>query len=71
MACGTPVVSFHCGSVPEVIEEGISGVVVDSRDDALHAIDQTRTFNRPGVRMSFERRFTAWRMASAEPGGRS
>jgi glycosyltransferase involved in cell wall biosynthesis len=63
MACGTPVVAFRCGSVPEVIEEGISGFVVDSHDDALRAIEQARTVNRYGVRMSFERRFTARRMA--------
>jgi glycosyltransferase involved in cell wall biosynthesis len=63
MACGTPVVAFRCGSVPEVIEEGISGFVVDSYHDALRAIEQARTVNRHGVRMSFERRFTARRMA--------
>jgi len=63
MACGTPVVAFRCGSVPEVIEEGVTGFVVDSFDDALRATEQIRTVNRRGVRMSFERRFTARRMA--------
>jgi glycosyltransferase involved in cell wall biosynthesis len=62
MACGTPVVAFRCGSVPEVIEEGVTGFVVDSFDDALRATEQIRTVNRRGVRMSFERRFTARRM---------
>jgi glycosyltransferase involved in cell wall biosynthesis len=63
MACGTPIIAFRCGSVPEVIEEGVTGFVVDSFDDALRAIEQIRTVNRRGVRMSFERRFTARRMA--------
>ena len=62
MACGTPVVAFRCGSVPEVIEEGVTGFVVDSFDDALRATEQIRTVNRRGVRMSFERHFTARRM---------
>jgi hypothetical protein len=46
--------------VPEGIEEGISGVVVDSRDDALRAIEQTRTFNRPGVLGAWPKRWAQW-----------
>ena len=63
MACGTPVIAFRCGSVPEVIEEGVTGFVVDSYDDALRAIARVGMVDRCGVRASFERRFTARRMA--------
>jgi glycosyltransferase involved in cell wall biosynthesis len=63
MACGTPVIAFRCGSVPEVIEEGVTGFVVDSWEGALRAIDHVPTMNRRAVRASFERRFTARRMA--------
>ena len=63
MACGTPVIGFRCGSVPELIEDGITGFVVDSYDEALRAIGRVKTVDRRQVRASFERRFTARRMA--------
>ena len=63
MACGTPVIAFRCGSVPEVIEDGANGFVVDSYDEALSAIDRVRLVDRHGVRRCFEHRFTARRMA--------
>jgi glycosyltransferase involved in cell wall biosynthesis len=62
MACGTPVVAFRCGSVPEVVDDGVTGFVVDA-DDALSAIDRAATLDRRHVRNRFEQRFTARRMA--------
>lgn len=63
MACGTPVIAFRHGSVPEVIEEGITGFVVDSHERALSAIASLAIVDRHAVRAHFERRFTARRMA--------
>src|SRR5215469_5632503 len=63
MACGTPVIAFRCGSVPEVIEDGVTGFVVDSYDEASRAIDRVRLVDRRRVRRRFECRFTARRMA--------
>jgi Glycosyl transferases group 1 len=63
MACGTPVIAFRCGSVPELIEDGATGFVVDSYRDTLSAIDRLAVINRRTVRAAFERRFTARRMA--------
>jgi glycosyltransferase involved in cell wall biosynthesis len=65
MACGTPVIAYRRGSVPEIIEQGVSGVMVDSEDQALLAIAQVDRFDRSAVRAAFERRFTADRMARA------
>jgi glycosyltransferase involved in cell wall biosynthesis len=63
MACGTPVVAWRHGAVPEVIEEGITGHVVDNIDDAIVAVGELRRFDRTAVRKAFERRFTAEHMA--------
>ena len=63
MACGTPVVAFRSGSTPEVIDDGVTGFVVDSVDQALEAVLQAKALDRAGVRATFERRFTAERMA--------
>jgi glycosyltransferase involved in cell wall biosynthesis len=63
MACGTPVVAFRRGSVPEIIEDGVSGFVVDNEDEALAALRRVPDIDRRGVRAAFERRFTARRMA--------
>jgi glycosyltransferase involved in cell wall biosynthesis len=63
MACGTPVVAFRCGSVPEVIDEGASGLIVESVDEAVEKIDQVLQLDRRKVRATFEKRFTALRMA--------
>jgi glycosyltransferase involved in cell wall biosynthesis len=62
MACGTPVVAFRCGSVPEVVEDGITGYVVEP-GDGLSAIDRLAGLDRRNVRKRFEQRFTARRMA--------
>jgi len=66
MACGTPVIAFRSGSVPEVIEDGVTGFVVDSEDEAIEAIKRRLpSLDRRAVRSGFERRFTARRMAEA------
>lgn len=62
MACGTPVVAFRCGSVPEVVEDGLTGYVVGP-DEGLSGIRHAATLDRPRVRVRFEQRFTARRMA--------
>ena len=63
MACGTPVIAFDCGSVPEVIDEGVSGYVVKSIEEAVAAVSRIRDLDRAEVRRAFQNRFTAGRMA--------
>ena len=63
MACGTPVLAWNCGSVPEVIEDGISGRIVDSEDDAVAVVPELLALDRGRVRAAFDRRFTARTMA--------
>jgi glycosyltransferase involved in cell wall biosynthesis len=63
MACGTPVIAFRSGAVPEVIDEGESGFVVDTIDDAVAAVNRLHEIDRTRVRAIFESRFTAERMA--------
>jgi glycosyltransferase involved in cell wall biosynthesis len=62
MACGTPVIAFGCGSVPEVIDSG-SGIVVDSVTEAAEIVEWALRIDRRRVRATFEKRFTAERMA--------
>jgi glycosyltransferase involved in cell wall biosynthesis len=62
MACGTPVIAFGNGSVPEVIDDGITGFVVGSIADAVAAFDHIDTLDRRSVRDQFEQRFTVERM---------
>jgi glycosyltransferase involved in cell wall biosynthesis len=62
MACGTPVVAFRCGSVPEVIDDGITGYAVEP-DYGVNAISRAVRLNRKRVRQRFEERFTGRRMA--------
>lgn len=64
MACGTPTIAFRHGSVPEVIDDGISGIIVDSVEDAVQAVRRARSMSRQACRNAFERRFTARRMAN-------
>jgi glycosyltransferase involved in cell wall biosynthesis len=64
MACGTPVIAFRAGSVPEVIEDGVSGFIVKDEAEAIAAIGRLGTLDRRLVRASFERRFTTRRMAA-------
>jgi glycosyltransferase involved in cell wall biosynthesis len=63
MACGTPVIAFRNGSVPEVIDEGITGFIVDDEDAAVAATQKLRSLDRARIRRVFEERFTARRMA--------
>ena len=63
MACGTPVIAFRSGSVPEVLDEGVTGFVVDGEVEAVHALGRLSDLDRRLVRTQFERRFTAARMA--------
>jgi glycosyltransferase involved in cell wall biosynthesis len=63
MACGTPVIAFRHGSVPEVMEENVTGFVVDSMDQAIAAAKRVGELDRSRVRAVFERRFGADRMA--------
>ncbi|GJD35391.1 D-inositol-3-phosphate glycosyltransferase [Methylobacterium aerolatum] len=63
MACGTPVVAWNRGSVPEVVEDGLTGFVVSSEAEAVAALERIGDLDRAAVRRRFEERFTATRMA--------
>jgi glycosyltransferase involved in cell wall biosynthesis len=62
MACGTPIVAFPRGAVREVMEEGVTGSVVDSVDAAVEAVGKLSSFARRSCRRAFEQRFTVDRM---------
>jgi glycosyltransferase involved in cell wall biosynthesis len=63
MACGTPVIAFNNGSVPEVLSDGTSGFIVNSETEAVAAVGKLRDLDRDRVRAEFDRRFTAQHMA--------
>jgi glycosyltransferase involved in cell wall biosynthesis len=63
MACGTPVIAFRRGSVPEVVDDGVTGFIVDSEDEAAGAARRLDALPRARVRRVFEQRFSARRMA--------
>jgi glycosyltransferase involved in cell wall biosynthesis len=63
MACGTPVIAFRHGSVPEVIEHGVTGFIVDDVAQAVEAASRVSELSRARIREEFERRFTSRRMA--------
>ena len=63
LACGTPVIAFRCGSVPEVLEDGVSGLIVDDMDAAVRAAERIGDLDRGRVRGAFDARFTASTMA--------
>ena len=63
MACGTPVLAWNCGSVPEIIDEGRTGFIVDSIPQAIEAAKKISSLDRSMVRQCFEQRFTVKRMA--------
>ncbi|RQH09616.1 glycosyltransferase family 4 protein [Paraburkholderia dinghuensis] len=64
MACGTPVIAFNRGSVPEVIENGVSGFVVEDEISAVAALKRLSSLPREKVRAAFEARFTSKVMAT-------
>ncbi|MEO8510678.1 MAG: glycosyltransferase family 4 protein [Chloroflexota bacterium] len=63
MACGTPVIAFRSGSVPEIITDGVNGFVVDDVDQAVDAVARLDAVDRAGCRAEFDARFTVERMA--------
>ena len=62
MACGTPVLAFRCGSVPEIVEDGITGAIVETMEEAIAALPASLPLDQR-VRQRFEQRFSATRMA--------
>src|SRR6476659_2532461 len=63
MACGTPVLAYNRGSVPEIIDVGLTGIVVEDETSAIAVVDRLSTLDRAAIRRQFEARFTARRMA--------
>jgi glycosyltransferase involved in cell wall biosynthesis len=64
MACGTPVIAFNRGSVPEVVEDGLTGFIVEDETSAVGAVNRLSELSHEAVRKRFEERFTARRMAN-------
>src|SRR5215510_11548042 len=63
MACGTPVIAYNRGSVPEVIDDGVTGFIVEDEKSAIGAVHRLHMLSRTAIRKRFEQRFTARRMA--------
>ncbi len=63
MACGTPVIAFNNGSVPEVLEDGLTGFIVENEEQAVAALAKLHTLDRDLIRAEFDRRFTSHHMA--------
>jgi glycosyltransferase involved in cell wall biosynthesis len=63
MACGTPVVACRKGSVPELVEDGVTGRIVNNLKEAVKAVQEIGTISRRGCYEAFQRRFTSARMA--------
>ncbi|KAF7637193.1 Glycos_transf_1 domain-containing protein [Meloidogyne graminicola] len=63
MACGTPIVARPCGSVPEVVEDGVTGIIFDTIDEGVEAVKRVHKMDRTLVRNTFEKRFTSEIMA--------
>jgi glycosyltransferase involved in cell wall biosynthesis len=63
MACGAPVIAFNRGSVPEIVEDGVTGFVVEDETSAAAAVRKVPSLSRSVIRRRFEERFTARRMA--------
>jgi glycosyltransferase involved in cell wall biosynthesis len=64
MAYGTPVIAWRRGSVPEIIEDGVTGFIVDDLEEAVAVVKKARGLDRRRIRSIFERRFSAERMAT-------
>lgn len=63
MACGTPVIAWPQGSVPEIVEHGRTGFIVRTVDEAVDAVDRVSALSRPNIRRAFDERFTVEHMA--------
>jgi len=63
MACGTPVIAYRRGSIPEVIDEGVTGFIVDTLEEAVRAVENVASLSRQRCREVFQERFSAARMA--------
>jgi glycosyltransferase involved in cell wall biosynthesis len=63
MACGTPVIAFPQGSVREVLEDGVTGFLVESVEDGIVAVERLAELSRERCRAEFEKRFSVGRMA--------
>ncbi len=59
MACGTPVIAYKRGSVPEILEDGVTGFIVETKEEAIEALKKIDTLDRRIIRQEFEKRFTA------------
>ncbi|HZQ55981.1 MAG TPA: glycosyltransferase family 4 protein [Bryobacteraceae bacterium] len=63
MACGTPIIAYRNGSVPEIVDDGVTGFVVDNIDEAVKAVERVGSLERAECRRVFQKRFSARRMA--------
>ncbi|HUJ46324.1 MAG TPA: glycosyltransferase, partial [Rhizomicrobium sp.] len=63
-ACGTPVIAFNCGSVAEVIEDGVTGFIVQDVASAARALGKVQAMDRLQIRRRFEQRFTVEQMTA-------
>src|SRR3984885_7894974 len=63
MACGPPGIAFNRGSVPEIVEDGVTGFIVEDINGAIGAVDRLSHLSRANIRQKFEERFTSRRMA--------
>ncbi len=63
MACGTPIIAYNRGSVPEVVDDGLTGFIVEDEKSAIGAVHRLPELSRDKIRKRFEERFTARRMA--------
>jgi glycosyltransferase involved in cell wall biosynthesis len=63
LACGTPVIAWRCGSVPEVLADGVSGFICRSVEEAVRGVENINSLSRARCRQEFENRFRARHMA--------
>jgi glycosyltransferase involved in cell wall biosynthesis len=67
MACGTPVLAFRAGSVPEIVEDGLTGRIVSNIEEAVQAVPDLLALDRKAIRARFEQRFSgAWQRTTLE-----
>ena len=64
MACGTPVIAWDAGSVPEIVDDGVTGFIVRSSDEAVAAVERAASLDRARIRAVFEKRFSVTAMAN-------